>query len=109
MEEAILNFFNMVYDEFINPLISAFDTFISDYSLLLGDFFSIFLNWFFNIGRETPIEFFKNPGDAQAFIEDLLRYILLFIAIYLIIKVIKFIFKPIFKLLNVGSDIKWRR
>ena len=109
MEEAILNFMNMVYNEFIGPLFDAFNNFVNENSLLLGDTFYIFFNWLFNIGRETPIEFFKNTADAQYFFEDLLLYILLFIAINLIIKIIKIIFKPIFKLFNIGSDIKWRR
>lgn len=109
MQEAISNFFQLVYEEFIAPIIQAFDSFITDNSLLLGDFFHTFLNWLFNIGRETPFEFFKQESDAQAFIEDLLLYILLFIAIHLLIKAIKAIFKPIFKLLNIGGDIKWRR
>ena len=108
MEDAISSFFNMVYEEFIAPLILAFDTFINDNSLMLGNFFDTFLNWLFNIGRETPFNYFQK-GESISFLEDLLLYILLFIAIFLIIKVIKIIFKPIFKLFNIGGDIKWRR
>lgn len=108
MQEAIFNFFQMVFDEFIAPIVSALDTFIADNSDMVGDFFKIFFNWLFNIGRDTPIEYFTS-ATALYFLKDLIIYILLLIAIILIIKVIKAIFKPIFRLFNIGGDIKWRR
>ena len=108
MQEAILNFFNLVYNEFIGPIVLALETFINDNSYLLGDFFKTLFNWFFNIGRDTPIEYFTS-ATSLSFLYDLIIYILLFISIFLLIKVIKVIFKPIFKLLSVGGDTKWRR
>lgn len=108
MQEAIFNFFQLVYDELIEPIVLALETFINDNSYMLGEFFKTFFNWLFNIGRETPIEYFTE-ANSLSFLYDLITYILLIIAIVLIIKVIKVIFKPIFKLLNIGGDIKWRR
>lgn len=108
MEEAILNFFQLVFDEFIGPIVMALETFINDNSYMLGDFFKILFNWLFNIGRDTPIEYFTD-STGLSFFYDLIIYILLFISIFLVIKFIKTIFKPIFKLLNIGGDIKWRR
>lgn len=108
MQEAILNFFQLVYDEFIGPLVLALDTFIADNSYMLGDFFKSLFNWMFNIGKDTPIEYFTS-ATALSFLKDLIIYTLLIIAIVLIVKVIKAIFKPIFRLFNIGGDIKWRR
>lgn len=108
MQEAILNFFQLVYDEFIGPIVLALETFIADNSYMLGDFFKTFFNWLFNIGRDTPIEYFTD-STSLSFLNDLIIYILLFISIFLVIKVIKAIFKPILKLFNIGGDIKWRR
>lgn len=108
MQEAIFNFFQLVYDEFIGPLVLALETFINDNSYMLGNFFKTLFNWLFNIGRDTPIEYFTD-STSLSFLYDLIIYMLLIIAIILIIKVIKAIFKPIFKLLNIGGDIKWRR
>lgn len=108
MQEAILNFFNLVYEEFIAPIVLALETFINDNSYMLGEFFKNLFNWLFNIGRDTPIEYFTD-ANSLSFLYDLIIYILLIIAIILIIKVIKAIFKPIFRLLNIGGDIKWRR
>lgn len=108
MQEAILNFFNLVYEEFIAPIVLALETFINDNSYMLGDFFKTLFNWLFNIGRDTPIEYFTD-STSVFFLYDLITYILLIIAIILIVKVIKVIFKPIFRLFSVGGDIKWRR
>lgn len=108
MQEAILNFFNLVYEEFIGPIVLALDNFINDNSYLLGVFFKTLFNWIFNIGRDTPIEYFTE-STSLSFLYDLIIYTLLLIAIILIIKVIKAIFKPIFRLFNIGGDIKWRR
>lgn len=108
MQEAIYNFFDLIYEELIGPIIMAIELFINDHSYMLGDFFKNLFNWLFNIGRDTPIEYF-NDSTAINFLYDLIIYSLLIIAIILIIKVITAIFKPIFKLLNIGSDTKWRR
>lgn len=108
MQEAIYNFFNLVYEEFIGPIIMGLEIFINDHSYMLGEFFKTLFNWLFNIGRDTPIEYF-NDTTSIYFLYDLIIYSLLIIVIILIIKVIKAIFNPIFKLLNIGGDIKWRR
>lgn len=111
MEEAIYNFLNMVFDEFIYPLTNAIFTIFSDVLVADNTFFTTFFNWLFNIGRETPVEYFPVGVDYQAthFFRDLIMIILFLMALYLIYKLIKIIFKPIFKLFNVGSDVKWRR
>lgn len=108
MQEAIINFFQLIFDEFIGPIIMAIDTFMNDNSYLVGDFFKFVFNWLFNIGRDAPIEYFTETT-GLLFFYDLTIYILLFISIFLVIKAIKAIFKPIFKLLNIGGDVKWRR
>lgn len=110
MEDAIYNFLGMVYDQFIYPLVHAILTTFGDVLNADNTFFTTFLNWLFNIGRETTVEYFP-VGDytAMYFVEDLLYIILFIISLLLIYKLIIIIFKPIFKLFNVGSDIKWRR
>lgn len=108
MEQAISNFFNMVYEQFIQPFQLALDTLITNQGYKLQQWFDIFFNWLFNIGRETTIVYFTK-GDGFAFFQDLLMYIGLIISILLIYKVIKAIFKPIFKLFNIGGETKWRR
>lgn len=110
MENAIYDFFQMVWNEFLYPFINSFFGFISDTFNADTNFFKIFFNWLFNIGRETPFDFFANSDyNAGYFSEDLFEMIFLIISIILIFKLIKIIFKPIFKLFNVGGDIKWRR
>lgn len=108
MQEAIINFFQLIYDEFIGPIVMSIGNFINDNSYLVGDFFKILFNWLFNIGRDTPIEYFTEVS-GLLFFYDLIIYILLFTSIFLVIKAIKAIFKPIFKLLNIGGDVKWHR
>lgn len=108
METAIYDFFEMVYINFIQPIINSFDKLVKLHSKLLGQFFDTLFNWFFNIGRETPYKYFYD-GDGLKFAEDIIFYIILIISIILIYRVIKSIFKPIFKLLNAGGDTKWRR
>lgn len=108
MEEAIYDFFEMIYTNFIQPIINSFDIFVKLHSKLLEQFFDIIFNWLFNIFRETPYKYFYD-GAGLKFIEDIILYAILIISIILIYKVIKAIFKPIFKLLNVGGDTKWRR
>lgn len=108
MEEAIYNFFRMVYMQFIRPFQLALETLISEEAYMLQSWFDTFFNWIFNIGRETPFKYFTD-GDGFSFFLDLLMYIGLIISILLIYKVIKAIFKPIFKLFNIGGEIKWRR
>lgn len=108
MQEVIYNFYNMVYEQFIKPIQLAIESLISSEGYLLQNWFDIFFNWLFNIGRETPIVYFTD-GDAFSFFLDLLMYICLIISTLLVYKVIKAIFNPIFKLLNIGGDIKWRR
>lgn len=108
MQEAIINFFQLIFDEFIGPLLMALDQFINDNSYMVGKFFTTIFNWLFNIGRDTPIEYL-NDSTGILFLHDLIIYSLLIIAIILILKVIKAIFKPIFRLLNIGGDIKWHR
>lgn len=108
MQEAISNFLDMLYEEFIYPFSQSIIDFINNSGQLVQDFFKIFFNWLLNIGRETPYDFFKEI-DVLYFLQDLIDYILIIISIILLIKLIKSIFKPIFKLLNIGGDIKWRR
>lgn len=108
METAIYDFFEMVYTNFIQPIINSFDKFVKLHSKLLGQFFDTLFNWFFNIFRETPYKYFYD-GDGLKFIEDIILYVILIISIILIYKVIKAIFKPIFRLFNIGGDTKWRR
>ena len=108
MLDAFTNFLDMLYDQIIYPFSQSIIDFINNHSNLVGSFFKIFFNWLFNIGRETPYDFFQE-FDVLYFFQDLINYILIIISIILLIKLIKAIFKPIFKLFNIGGDIKWRR
>lgn len=111
MEEAISNFLNMVWDNFIYPVVWTFFSFLQDTLNADNNTYKILINWFFNIGRETPVDYFPNTSDFAPvyFIEDVISIIFFVLSLFLIYKLIKIIFKPIFKLFNVGGDIKWRR
>ena len=109
MYDAFVVFFQMLLDEFITPITDAFRDTLSgelyDYSNSIETFF----NWLLNIGRDQPVNYFSETYPAYYFFNDIIELLLIFISIFLFIKLIKIIFKPIFKILNIGSDIKWRR
>lgn len=109
MYDAFMNFFQMLIDEFITPITDAMRESLSgelyDYSNTIATFF----NWLLNIGREQPINYFSETYPASYFFNDIIEILLIFISIFLFVKLIKIIFKPIFKLFNIGGDIKWRR
>lgn len=111
MENAIYNFFQILWNEWLSPFINSFFGFISDTFNADNDFFTIFFNWLFNIGRETPVEYFTQDSSYTAvfFAQDIVEIFFMILSIILMYKLIKIIFKPIFKLFNVGGDIKWRR
>lgn len=109
MYDAFINFFQMLLDEFISPITKAITDTLSgelyDYSNTIATFF----NWLLNIGRDQPINYFSETYPANYFFNDIIETILIIISIFLFVKLIKIIFKPIFKLFNIGGDVKWRR
>lgn len=109
MFNAFVEFFNMIVDEFISPLSQAIEEVLSGELFNYSKSLETFFNWLFNIGRDTPINYFTDDYPANYLFNDIIEMVLFFISIFLFVKLIKIIFKPIFKLFNVGGDIKWRR
>lgn len=113
MQEVFYNFFVTLHEQLIIPLCDAISEWLLNDSLFGNDDLNFYFNWFFNLGNDNKINYFGNNGTTgltgSQFLVSIIQYFLIILFIILMVKLIKNIFKPIFKLLNIGSDIKWRR